>query len=140
MKQVFLACVFLLISGIVMSQTLSGVIEDGSTREKLFGAAILEKGTSNGVTTDFDGKFSIELSNGLPATLVVTYVGFEKQEIEVTNLEKIRLKMKGENVALESVNVIEDRITEKQRESAGDPGKAQLRQAILRFRQTNCQS
>ena len=118
MKGIFLFYAFLLYTGITVSQTISGVIEDASTGEKLFGAAVLEKGSSNGVTTDFNGNFSIKLTNGLPATLTITYVGFEKQEINVTNLEKIKLKMKGENVTLESVSVIDDRITEKQRESA----------------------
>jgi len=59
-----LAALFIYTSS--LGQTVSGVIEDPETGEKLFGAAILEKGTANGITTDFDGKFSFEITNGFP--------------------------------------------------------------------------
>ncbi|MEQ8323908.1 MAG: TonB-dependent receptor [Vicingaceae bacterium] len=117
MGKYFLLATLLIVGQVLFAQRVNGVIEDQETGEKLFGAAVLEKGTSNGATTDFDGKFSLELTKGLPSTLVITYVGFEKTELSVTNLEKIKVKLKGENVNLESVDVIEDRITEKQRES-----------------------
>lgn len=43
----------------------------------LSGATILEQGTANGVTTDFDGNFSMEVADG--ATLEVSFVGYESQ-------------------------------------------------------------
>src|SRR5690606_14678175 len=49
----------------------------------LLGASILEKGSNNGVATNFDGEFTIALSSST-AVLVVTYVGFIPQEIPVT--------------------------------------------------------
>ncbi len=113
----------LLLTGIVFSllsqaQEVSGVIEDPQTGEKLFGAAILEKGTSNGTTTDFDGKFTLEISNGFPAVLVVSYVGYESQEINVQEPKKdLKVKLNTDNVALEAVSVIDSRITEKEKES-----------------------
>ena len=46
------------------------------------GATLIEKGTSNGTVTDVDGNFSIVLDNE-NATLVVSFIGFATQEIEV---------------------------------------------------------
>ncbi|MEM9144270.1 MAG: carboxypeptidase-like regulatory domain-containing protein, partial [Bacteroidota bacterium] len=61
--------------------TVTGAVvdEDGLP---LPGAAVVEKGTTNGVSTDFDGAYSIDVANA-NATLVFTYIGFETQEIAV---------------------------------------------------------
>ena len=63
------------------SQTVSGIVKD-QTGEAVVGASILEKGTTNGCTTDIDGKFSIKTKTG--AYLVVTYVGYETQEVKAS--------------------------------------------------------
>ncbi|MFD2517002.1 SusC/RagA family TonB-linked outer membrane protein [Salinimicrobium flavum] len=59
--------------------TLRGTILDQNGKP-LPGATVIEKGTSNGVTTDFDGNFSIEVS-GSQAALIISYIGFETQEV-----------------------------------------------------------
>lgn len=100
------------------AQSITGTIQDPKTGESLFGAAILEKGTSNGVVTDFDGKFSLKPEGELPIDLVITYVGYKSQEIKVENFDQnIKIKLESENIQLESVNVTESRITAKQQES-----------------------
>lgn len=63
---------------------LSGTVKDQKSREPLIGATIGEKGTSNGTTTDFDGKFKLIVSK-LPATLIISYVGYQTREIPVSN-------------------------------------------------------
>ena len=63
------------------SQKITGVIKD--SQGPLIGATVLEKGTSNGVVSDMDGKFQINVKPG--ATLVVSYVGYVSKEITVTN-------------------------------------------------------
>jgi outer membrane receptor protein involved in Fe transport len=101
-----------------VAQNITGVIEDPESGEKLFGAAVLEKGTSNGAVTDFDGKFTLKITAGMPATLVISYVGYENQEYVVSDFnEKIKIKLKASNIQLESVTVTDTRITEKQKES-----------------------
>lgn len=108
----------LLLSLSLAAQSITGVIEDPQTGEKLFGAAILEKGTSNGVVTDFDGRFSLKPEGELPLTLVITYVGYLKQELEVKSIDqKIKIQLEPEDIQLEAVTVTESRITEKQKES-----------------------
>ncbi|MEM9143829.1 MAG: TonB-dependent receptor plug domain-containing protein, partial [Bacteroidota bacterium] len=61
--------------------TVSGTISD-SAGIPLVGANILEKGTVNGVQTDFDGNFTIG-TNSPNAILVISYIGFETQEIQL---------------------------------------------------------
>src|SRR5690606_31160702 len=66
----------------VQDHVVTGKIVD-SKGIPLLGASILEKGTNNGVATDFDGEFTITLSSN-SAVLVVSYVGFISKEIPVT--------------------------------------------------------
>ena len=57
---------------------INGVVID-KNGEPIIGANIMEKGTSNGTITDFDGKFTLNVSN--KATLVISYIGYTTQEI-----------------------------------------------------------
>jgi len=69
------------ICGLLLAQTkISGKVLDTSN-EPLPGASVLEKGTSNGTATDFDGNFSLSVSEG--STLVVSFTGFETKEVSV---------------------------------------------------------
>ena len=56
-------------------------IEDG---EGMISLTIMQKGTANGVVTDFDGNYDIKINGVSEATLVFTYVGYETQEHVVT--------------------------------------------------------
>ncbi|MCF0180969.1 MAG: SusC/RagA family TonB-linked outer membrane protein [Muribaculaceae bacterium] len=68
--------------------TASGVVMDADG--PVIGATIMEKGTGNGTSTDFDGKFSIKVAQG--ATLVVSYVGAQTQEVKAAADMTINLK------------------------------------------------
>ena len=84
---------------------VEGSVIDANSKEPLIGVSILETGTSNGVITDFDGNFQIKMSKN--ATLQLSYVGYETQEVEVgkrTNLGVIGLKP--EAIGLEDVTVV----------------------------------
>ena len=48
---------------VAAQSTVTGVITDASMQEPLPGATIIEKGTTNGVSTDFDGKFTLNTVN-----------------------------------------------------------------------------
>ncbi|MDT0555318.1 SusC/RagA family TonB-linked outer membrane protein [Patiriisocius hiemis] len=67
-------------------------------------ANVIEKGTSNGTTTDIDGKFSIDVEN-LPATLVFSSLGYTTVEQEVTSAGAISITMGESAEALEEVVV-----------------------------------
>lgn len=73
----------LLLAGFsTVAQTVSGTIIDGETEEPLIGATIRVEGTSTGTATDLDGGFTFEAPTG-EQTLIVSYVGYIKQEIPV---------------------------------------------------------
>ena len=61
-------------------QSVSGTIKD-PVGEPVIGASILEKGTTNGTITDFDGNFTLNVAPG--ATLVISYIGYKNQEMKV---------------------------------------------------------
>lgn len=65
--------------------TVSGQITDAETGEPLIGTNILLSGTSQGTTTDLDGKFSISSNAPFPWVLDVSYTGYASQEIEVAS-------------------------------------------------------
>jgi len=71
-----LLLVLLLSTTSVWAQALkvTGVVIDGTFNEPLLGATILEKGTTNGTTTDMDGNFSLSVNPG--AELVISFVGY----------------------------------------------------------------
>ena len=72
---------FLLAVGLMSAQqTIQGSVSDDTG--PLPGVSVLEKGTSNGVVSDFDGNFLITVANS-DATLVFSYVGFETQEVSM---------------------------------------------------------
>ena len=81
----FMACT------IIYAQKIeaTGTVVD-QTGEAVIGATIMEKGTSNGTITDFDGNFKLQVAKG--ATLVVSFVGFIPQELTAAKGMKITLK------------------------------------------------
>lgn len=86
-----------------IQKTISGKITDDAGMP-LPGANIVEKGTSNGVQTDFDGNFSISVSDE-NAVLVVSFVGFLNQEIEVGNQNRLAIQLISDAESLEEVVV-----------------------------------
>ncbi|WP_373798553.1 carboxypeptidase-like regulatory domain-containing protein, partial [Bacteroides heparinolyticus] len=69
--------------------TVNGLVVD-ATGEPIIGASVVEKGTSNGIVTDLDGKFTLNVKPG--ATLKVSFVGYQPQEVKATSTMKIVLK------------------------------------------------
>ena len=73
----------------LQNQTVSGLVVDASG-EPVIGASVVEKGTSNGIVTDIDGKFTLNVKQG--ATLKISYVGYQSQEVKASRTMKIVLK------------------------------------------------
>ena len=59
--------------------TASGTVTEASNGEPIIGASVLEEGTTNGTITDFDGNFTLAVSDG--AKLTISYVGFKPQTL-----------------------------------------------------------
>lgn len=79
------------IGSILAQQSVSGKVTDQSG-EPLLGASILVKGTSTGTVTDIDGNYSIMVPQGA-TTLVVSYTGFNSQEVEIGSQTMINITM-----------------------------------------------
>ena len=70
-------------------QTITGSVVD-KTGETVIGATVMEKGTSNGTITDFDGNFTLKVEAG--RTLVISYIGFLTQEVPAQDGMKVTLQ------------------------------------------------
>ncbi len=88
--------------GITQAQEVSGTVSDASG--PLPGASVLEKGTTNGTQTDFDGNYTLEVEAG--ATLVVSYIGYKSQEAAVNGRSTINFTLEEDAQALEEVVII----------------------------------
>ncbi|MBR0494286.1 MAG: TonB-dependent receptor [Muribaculaceae bacterium] len=90
LKRFLISFMLMLTCTILYAQTeITGTVVD-ETGETVIGATVVEKGTSNGTVTDFDGNFVIKVNPG--ATLVVSYIGYEKMEVVAENGMTITLK------------------------------------------------
>ncbi|WP_117879929.1 TonB-dependent receptor [Aureibaculum luteum] len=77
--QLCLMLLFFVMSSAIYAQTITGTVQDESG--PLPGANILEKGTTNGTTTDFDGKFSLNVKGG-SGSIVLSFVGFSNKTVK----------------------------------------------------------
>jgi outer membrane cobalamin receptor len=85
MRKMYMALASFLMTAIAFSQgTITGIVVDGDMGGPLPGASIVLQGTTNGTSTDFDGKFSIDVDSD-SGTLVVTYIGFVSQNVAYTS-------------------------------------------------------
>jgi hypothetical protein len=100
------------------SNTISGKIFDNETGETVIGASVVIKGTTEGVTTDLDGNFTLKTTRSYPLTIVVSSMGYTAYEVVVkSNDQKIKVKLVTSDVMLEAVEVVDSRISDKQKES-----------------------
>ncbi len=90
--------------GQAIAQTVKGTVVD-SKGETIIGATVLEKGTSNGTITNFDGEFTLTLKNA-NAVIEVSYVGFAKQEIRVSGKTQLKVTLQEDTRNLEEVVVV----------------------------------
>lgn len=78
------------------------VIDDQG--EGVIGANVMEKGTTNGTITNMDGEFSLEVPN--KATLQISYIGFNTQEIPVNGQKSFTIRMTEDTQSLDEVVVV----------------------------------
>lgn len=102
----FLICFLFFGTQLINAQLqIKGTIRD-STNEPLPGANILEKGTSNGASTDFNGNFTLTTSPN--STLIISFSGFETQEIPVNGNTTFNITL-NEGLQLDEVVIVGSR-------------------------------
>ena len=91
------------LSSLAQNIQLTGTVTD-TTGETVIGASVLEKGTTNGVITNIDGNFSLNVSP--KAIIVISYVGYTTQEIPLNGAKNIKVVLREDTEMLEEVVVI----------------------------------
>ena len=84
------------------TKKITGTVVDA--QGPVIGASVMEKGTTNGTVTDFDGNFALNVNPG--ATIVISYIGYETQEIKVGNQSNINITLSEDDAVLEEVVVV----------------------------------
>jgi len=105
MKNILLTLILVVTSFNLFSQ-ISGKVSDSQTGESLFGVTVFDKIQQRGVTTDFDGKFSLNLEKG-QCSLEIRYIGYENQILEF-NYQKdttLDIKLVSKTLELDDVTV-----------------------------------
>lgn len=95
--------VTLLVCSTSIAQTVTGKVSDNTG--PLPGASIIEKGTTNGTQTDFNGNFSLNVSNA-DAVLMVSYIGYTSQEIALDGRNTLSILLEADAQSLEEIVVI----------------------------------
>lgn len=85
----FVLALFMAIPASAQKQLFTGVVKD-ALGEPIIGASVVEKGSSNGSITDLDGNFKVSVEPG--TTLVVSYIGYQTQEVKAKANMNITLK------------------------------------------------
>lgn len=84
---------------------VTGQILSAEDNQPMIGVSVLEKGTTNGVITDFDGNYKITVTKS-PATLQFSYIGMKTVEKQVTAATRINLKMQNDTQLVDEVVVV----------------------------------
>jgi len=122
MKQIYkillltpLFLIFLVVSAAAQT-VLKGKVMDSETGEDLIGAAVaIAVGGSGGSITNYDGEFAVKVER-LPATLKISYTGYETQEIQVTDAaQKIVVKLGSGTLLIAETVIKGQRIDDKQK-------------------------
>jgi iron complex outermembrane receptor protein len=95
--------IVLSVVGFAQNQPVKGTIVD-QDNTSLPGATIIQKGTTNGVISDAEGNFEIACPMG--STLVISYIGFKNQEVEVNSTELGTIKLMEDFVTLSEAVVV----------------------------------
>jgi len=91
------------VNSVQQAKKVTGNVSDAEG--PVIGASVVEKGNpSNGTVTDLDGNFVLNVKPG--STIVITYIGYQKQEIAVGNQSKLNVTMKTDDKTLDEVVVV----------------------------------
>ena len=91
------------VDAVQQAKKVTGNVSDAEG--PIIGASVVEKGNpGNGTVTDLDGNFTLNVKPG--STIVITYIGYQKQEIAVGNQSSLKITMKTDDKTLDEVVVV----------------------------------
>ena len=98
-------------------EMLRGRVIDGELGDPVFSANVIVEGTTQGVTTDFDGQFLLSVSQ-FPVNIQVSFIGYGVKKMTVLDAsERITVKLMPDQVLIEAAEVVGDRISQKQKQA-----------------------
>ena len=106
-KSVFVLLVFMLLAPLSLfaqSRVIKGVVKDSKSNDPLIGCSVAVKGSSTGTLTDLNGEFTLGASS--KATLVFTFVGYNKKEVVIGDQNNITVLLDENSKVLEEVVVV----------------------------------
>lgn len=89
----------------IINATVEGRVIDAKTQEALIGASILIKGTTNGSSTNLDGKFFLKTGQKLPFTLLINFVGYKSREL-IVNEKNVLIELDQDVKQLSEIVVV----------------------------------
>lgn len=84
---------------------ITGVVTDASDSMSIPGVTVMEKGTTNGTSTDIDGSFSLRVA-GPNAVIVISSIGYQTQEVPLNGKQTLTVVMAADEKTLEEVVVV----------------------------------
>lgn len=95
----------LLSTSLIAQRSIDGVVLEQSSEQPLMGVNVIKKNTNEGVTSDFDGKFT--LNNVLPGDVyVISYVGFKSKEIIIEDQTSLSILLDEDSALLDEIVVV----------------------------------
>jgi TonB-dependent starch-binding outer membrane protein SusC len=101
---IFISLLCLAFTSNAQKLNIAGEVKDFKSGDPIIGAAILVKNSSEGVVTDFDGKFEISVVRN--AILEISYLGYSTQELKVTDDRPLMISLKTEDILLDQIVVV----------------------------------
>jgi iron complex outermembrane receptor protein len=118
MRNIALLLSFLFtVSSLSAQITLRGRVVDGEIGGPMFSASVIVLETGQGVTTDFDGLFRLNVAS-LPAKLQISFIGYTSKTITVTEASaKLEIKLSANQILIAEAEVVGERISDKQKQA-----------------------
>jgi len=119
MKKLLFIAFVLFGTGVMVAQTtISGVVNDASLGGPLPGANIKVARKAVGTSTDFDGKFTMKVTDTPPFTIVISSLGYQSKTVEITkNNQKVEVSLTENATSLDEVVISASRTPERVMES-----------------------
>ncbi len=111
MKILYTLLLYFITTALVVAQTISGTITDQENQKPLAGVSVTVKGTLQGTTTNANGEFQLKTSQANPV-LVISMIGYEKQEVAATAGTPVALALVTANELLGQIVVSASRVEE----------------------------
>ena len=130
-KRIVAACIAMLLSigGWAQQVTITGRVISKADQMPLPGAYLVEKGTNNGTITDLNGTFSLKVAE--KAVLICSFIGYNKQEIQLGSQREIQIALDEDAKTLDDVVVI-GYGTQKKANLTGSVGSVEMKEIASR--------